>query len=142
MTIFNTFFRFRCRDTTWNAAKKTAIGARHTVTSRMYSGNASWNSRQSAWLSAASGSAGDTYVPEAGYTIARISTARIGPTEHSATRPKLSWAAFLSLRMEATPRPSAMMKGTVMGPVVTPPESKAMARKSPGTEAASTSTTA
>ena len=35
-----------------------------------------------------------------------------------------------------TPTPSAMMKGTVMGPVVTPPESKATARNSFGTNAA------
>ena len=48
--------------------------------------------------------------------------------EQSATRPKLSASAFESLRMEATPTPSAMMKGTVMGPVVTPPESKATLR--------------
>ena len=52
----------------------------------------------------------------------------MGPMEHSATRPKLSAAAFLSLRMEATPTPMAMIKGTVMGPVVTPPESKATLR--------------
>jgi len=37
-----------------------------------------------------------------------------------------------------TPTPSAMMKGTVMGPVVTPPESKATERNSFGTKAAST----
>ena len=60
--------------------------------------------------------------------------------EHRATRPKLSSAAFLSLRMDATPTPRAMMKGTVMGPVVTPPESKAMARKSAGTKAATANT--
>ena len=52
-------------------------------------------------------------------------TARTGPTEQSATRPKLSDLAFSSLRMEAMPTPSAMMKGTVIGPVVTPPASKA-----------------
>ena len=56
--------------------------------------------------------------------------------EHSATRPKLSVCAWLSLRMEDTPTPSAMIKGTVMGPVVTPPESKATARKSLSTSAA------
>lgn len=64
----------------------------------------------------------------------------MGPTEQRATRPKLSWAAFSSLRMEATPTPRAMIKGTVMGPVVTPPESKAMARKSSGTKRASANT--
>ena len=41
-----------------------------------------------------------------------------------------------SLRVEDTPKPSAMMKGTVIGPVVTPPESKATARKSLGAKAA------
>ena len=70
----------------------------------------------------------------------RISTARMGPTEHSATRPKLSSAAWRSPRIADTPTPSAMIKGTVMGPVVTPPESKATARNSRGTKAASTNT--
>ena len=49
----------------------------------------------------------------------------IGPTEQSAIRPKLFSFAFLPPMAPATPTPSAMMKGTVMGPVVTPPESKA-----------------
>ena len=62
----------------------------------------------------------------------RISTIRIGPTEHRATRPKESSAALESLRMAAMPRPKDMMKGTVIGPVVTPPESKATARKFSG----------
>ena len=53
-----------------------------------------------------------------------MSTERIGPTEQSATRPKLSLFAFSSLRIDATPTPSAIMNGTVIGPVVTPPESK------------------
>ena len=44
--------------------------------------------------------------------------------------------------MEETPRPKAMMNGTVMGPVVTPPESKATARKSPGTKNAARRKTA
>lgn len=35
-----------------------------------------------------------------------------------------------------------MMKGTVMGPVVTPPESKATAKKSPGTKNAARRNTA
>ena len=43
--------------------------------------------------------------------------------------------------MEDTPTPNAMMKGTVIGPVVTPPESKAMARKSFGTKQARTKIT-
>ena len=67
----------------------------------------------------------------------KISTARMGPTEHSATRPKLSEPALRSLRICATPTPRARMKGTVMGPVVTPPESNAMPRKSASVKAAS-----
>ena len=47
-------------------------------------------------------------------------------------RPKLSLAEFLSLRVEAMPRPSDIMKGTVIGPVVTPPESKETGMKFPG----------
>jgi hypothetical protein len=62
----------------------------------------------------------------------RISTERMGPMLHRATRPKLSLVAFLSLRTEARPTPRAMMKGTVMGPVVTPPESKDTGMKSLG----------
>ena len=69
-------------------------------------------------------------------------TARMGPTEHSATRPKESSAAVLSLRMAVMPRPKAMIKGTVIGPVVTPPESKATARKLSGTRKVSASTSA
>ena len=38
--------------------------------------------------------------------------------------------------MDAIPTPSAIIKGTVIGPVVTPPESNATARKSPGTNMA------
>ena len=53
-----------------------------------------------------------------------------GPMEHSATRPKeSSWASLLALTF-ATPMPRARMKGTVIGPVVTPPESKAMGTNS------------
>ena len=66
----------------------------------------------------------------------------IGPMEHSATRPKLSPPADLSLRTAHTPTPSAMMNGTVIGPVVTPPESKATAQKSGDTNMASVNTTA
>ncbi len=50
--------------------------------------------------------------------------------EHIATRPKESSCALVSDRMDETPTPSAMMNGTVIGPVVTPPESKATARYS------------
>ena len=44
--------------------------------------------------------------------------------------------------MDARPRPRAIMNGTVIGPVVTPPESKATARNSFGTKNASVNTTA
>ena len=43
-------------------------------------------------------------------------------------RPKLS-SLPRPPRTAATPTPSAMMKGTVMGPVVAPPASKATPRK-------------
>jgi len=65
----------------------------------------------------------------------------IGPTEQRATRPKLSLPEFLLLPMEERPTPRAMMNGTVIGPVVTPPESKATARKSFGTKIAVTKST-
>ena len=63
-------------------------------------------------------------------------TDSIGPTEQSATSPKLSASALLSLRIFATPTPSASMNGTVIGPVVTPPESNAIPRKSASVKAA------
>ena len=72
----------------------------------------------------------------------RIMTAKMGPMDESATRPKLSSAAWRSLRMAEMPTPSAMMNGTVMGPVVTPPESNATARNSGGTKNARRNTTA
>ena len=77
-----------------------------------------------------------------GYIIPRISTARIGPIEQRATRPKLSDFALLSLRIEATPTPRAIMKGTVIGPVVTPPESNATERKLLSENADNTNTSA
>ena len=62
----------------------------------------------------------------------------MGPTLESATRPKLSLAASLSPRTAAMPTPIAMMNGTVIGPVVTPPESYATARKLSGTKTETT----
>ena len=64
-------------------------------------------------------------------------TARTEPTLHSAIRPKESDWEFLSLRREVRPIPIAMMNGTVIGPVVTPPESKDTGMKTFGTSAAS-----
>ena len=57
-------------------------------------------------------------------------TASIGPMEHIAIRPKLFSSTLRPPSVIAMPTPSAIMKGTVIGPVVTPPESKARARKS------------
>ena len=56
----------------------------------------------------------------------------IGPILHRATRPKLSLAPSLSLLAAERPTPRAMIKGTVIGPVVTPPESNATAVKESG----------
>ena len=44
--------------------------------------------------------------------------------------PKLFSLASLPPTVVAIPKPKAIMKGTVIGPVVTPPESKDMERKS------------
>ena len=56
----------------------------------------------------------------------------MGPTLHKATSPKLSLAPSRSLRAADRPTPSAMINGTVIGPVVTPPESNATAVKASG----------
>ncbi len=52
-----------------------------------------------------------------------IRTARIGPIEQRAHNPKLSSSVLFPARTAEAPAPSARMKGTVMGPVVTPPAS-------------------
>ena len=70
----------------------------------------------------------------------RIITASIGPMEQSAVRPKPSVSAPLSLRIEATPTPIAMIKGTLIGPVVTPPESNASGTNAGGTNIESINT--
>ncbi len=56
----------------------------------------------------------------------RISIVRMGQRRHSATRPKLSSSVVLSPLTKERPKPRAITKGTIMGPVVTPPDSKAM----------------
>ena len=71
----------------------------------------------------------------------KTSTARTLPTLPMAIRPKESDCEFLSLRREVKPMPSAMINGTVIGPVVTPPESKATGIKSDGANAASANVT-
>ena len=71
----------------------------------------------------------------------QISTARIGPMDASPIYPKLSEDSSFPF-MEAMPMPNAMMKGTVMAPVVAPPLSKATDRKSAFPLNASTATKA
>jgi len=70
------------------------------------------------------------------WRMPRSSTARIGPTLHRATRPKVSSCESLSPRSEVMPTPIARMNGTVMGPVVTPPESKPTGMKDSGVKRA------
>ena len=71
------------------------------------------------------------------YISPSIRTVIIGPIEHNATSPKLSFSESLFPRIDAAPTPSAIMNGTVIGPVVTPPESKAIDQNSFGTKLAS-----
>ena len=58
------------------------------------------------------------------YITPKMRTARTGPIEASATNPKPSVVDVLPLIVDATPTPKARIKGTVIGPVVTPPASK------------------
>ena len=51
------------------------------------------------------------------------STKKIGPIEQIATTPKLFSFLLLPPSTPATPTPSAIINGTVIGPVVMPPES-------------------
>ena len=60
------------------------------------------------------------------------STDKIGPILQRATRPKLCSLEFLPFLLAARPAPSAIIKGTVIGPVVTPPESNAVGTNSFG----------
>ena len=62
-------------------------------------------------------------------TRPKRTTASMGPMDAMPMSPKLSSSADRSLRTEKIPTPSAMMKGTVICPVVAPPESKARATK-------------
>ena len=61
----------------------------------------------------------------------------IGPIEHIATIPKLSLSESLSSLNDDIPIPKAIIKGTAIGPVVAPPESKAIPKNSSGTFKAS-----
>ena len=49
----------------------------------------------------------------------------MGPIEHKAINPKESLEEFFLERDAAKPIPMAKINGTDIGPVVTPPESKA-----------------
>ena len=51
-----------------------------------------------------------------------------------AIKPKLFSCEFFALLIAAIPAPRAIINGTVIGPVVTPPESKAVGTKSPATK--------
>ena len=73
--------------------------------------------------------------------IPRIIIDIIGPIEHKAVKPKPSVSAPLSLRIAATPVPIAIINGTLIGPVVTPPESNASGTKVSGTNIDNTNTT-
>ena len=55
-----------------------------------------------------------------------------------ATRPKLCSPVLLPFLLEARPAPSAIINGTVIGPVVTPPESNAVGINSSGAKNEST----
>ncbi len=81
-------------------------------------------------FSTAAGAEEEAAPPSALKNMPRIRTVSTGPIEQSEIRPKLSSWEPASPRTAATPSPSARMNGTVIGPVVTPPESNATARKS------------
>lgn len=67
--------------------------------------------------------------PEGVKNIPKINTVIMGPIKQREIKPKLSSSDVLSARMDANPSPKAMTKGTIIGPVVTPPDSQAMERK-------------
>ena len=65
------------------------------------------------------------YVSKSPFVVIDSSiTAITGPIEHSAISPKLFSLEFLPPIVVEIPTPSAIINGTVIGPVVTPPESK------------------
>ena len=65
----------------------------------------------------------------------------MGPILQRETRPKLSSPECLLPRFAAIPAPNAIINGTVIGPVVTPPESNAVGTKSVGAKNAKAITT-
>ena len=59
-------------------------------------------------------------------------TIKTGPTLQKRNQTKTVTRTVLSFLVAERPTPIAIIKGTVMGPVVTPPESNATAIKSAG----------
>lgn len=80
------------------------------------------------------------FVPE--NNIPSISTIIFGPTAHRPISPNVSFLVLLSVLKAVSPIPSASINGTLMGPVVTPLESKAIGMKLLGTKAKSANTKA
>ena len=74
----------------------------------------------------------DAPPPSTRVIIPSTSTEIIGPIEQSPVIPKESSSPSLSLLMATIPVPIDIINGTVIGPVVTPPESNANGRKSSG----------
>ena len=109
----------------------SAIGASAITTSLKYAGDLVRNSTAASLTVTMSGTGvvSGTIVTSF-WTMPRIRTARIGPILHIATIPKLSDCEPLLPPSEARPMPSAIMNGTVIGPVVTPPESNETGIKS------------
>ena len=99
----------------------SAIGASAITTSLKYKGDLVRNSIAASLTVTISGTVAVSGTMVTSFcTMPSTSTARMGPMLHIATIPKLS---DCEPPIEARPMPSAMMNGTVMGPVVTPPES-------------------
>lgn len=64
----------------------------------------------------------------------------MGPIKTRAKKPKLSLMELLPPKTDVRPTPRAIIKGTVNGPVVTPPASKDIGKKLGGTKAAKINT--
>ena len=102
----------------------SAIGASAITTSLKYKGDLVRNSIAASLTVTISGTVAVSGTIVTSFcTMPSTSTARMGPMLHIATIPKLSDCEPRLPPIEARPMPSAMMNGTVMGPVVTPPES-------------------
>ena len=88
--------------------------------------------------STSSGTTSEMFAPPVPITIAYTTTASTGPTEEIPVSPKELSCLLSPARTEDTPRPSAIIKGTVIGPVVAPPESKPISIKDDGAKNATT----